>query len=142
MNGEPLEENQANFVIEFEDEEDDEGAKEKQKVEAKELPPWMRLGYQDVVARATTPPVKAQALREQELESMSNQDTATQDDTYANANAKAKRQFEDNNNDPHQGKRIKLESTSDFQAPGETQGQPQPEIENDDADEDIEWEDI
>jgi hypothetical protein len=139
IDGEPLEENQANFVIEFEDEEGEGDVKEKQKVEAKELPPWMRLGYQDVVASA--PPVKAQPLgREQELDSMSNQDTATQDGTYTSANAK--RQLEDNSAH-QQGKRIKLDSTSDFHAPAETQGQPQPENEKtDDADDDIEWEDI
>jgi len=138
LNGESLdgEEDQTGLVIEFEDDQDeDNGAGEEQKVQPKELPPWMRLGYQDV--KASEPPAPSKSLSQ--LESVSNQDTATNDDTYSNG----KRALEEDDNEniqQQQAKKAKTEGTSDDMNQAHAHDVPPAVAEEDD--DDVEWEDM
>jgi len=152
LNGESLEEAQEDFVIEFEDADQGDGAGaaalEDSKQEAKELPPWMRLGYQDVkesgnaaagasgsgAGGGPTPAAGPSGAR------------AQQGTQVSESGRNPKRALELDDDGGHGSKRAKMDDApapvADLGKGEGQQGGNEPDNDAEDADDDIEWEDM
>jgi len=132
--GESIEENeQEDFVIEFDDagDGDENGLVSLEpKVKAKELPPWMRLGYQPESKPAATSETAAAA-------SPSNQDNDIENNTNTTTTTAKRPLQDDEGSDEQQAKRARVEEENEREKAEE-----KPAVEPDEEDDDVEWEDI